>query len=118
MNTIKNFKDVLIEALSNDKSGDFIVNDELIYFIENFQLKKTEIRVYIVNCDNDSSNVTNPNTRHIDQEFNLTEEDTFITEAESQGTIYTLKGFQEAVNHEYVSVDNSYILFKEVEVNE
>jgi len=61
-----------------------------------------EKRVYIINVGD-----TEFNFRDAEAEGNL---DAIKTEAESLGSVYSLKGFQNAVNDEWLDLGNSFIL--------
>jgi len=65
---------------------------------------KKEIRVYVIDC-----NAT-------DFPFRVAEEkkdwESIMVEAERLGDIYSLNGFQEAVNNNEVNLDNSFILIR------
>lgn len=64
-----------------------------------------ETRVYVINCDESKI------------DFRKAEADRNIysiqTEAERLGTVYTLKGFQKAINDEELFLTNSFILIAE-----
>jgi hypothetical protein len=72
-------------------------------------MKKTEIRVYVVNIEDE---------RVDDVEvIGLTDEE-FMFEAEEQGKVFTLQGFQNAFNENLgVGQDVDVIRFIEVEVH-
>jgi hypothetical protein len=61
---------------------------------------KKEIRVYVVNCG-DSDLGTWELTRHKEK---------FMQEAEKLGSVYSLQGFQNAINDEELNLVNSFIL--------
>jgi hypothetical protein len=63
-----------------------------------------ETRVYLTNCSQDSKGF---NFR--DCEYKA-EYDKIKDEAEKQGTVYSLEGFQEACNNEEIDLTNSFIL--------
>lgn len=67
-----------------------------------------EIRVYVVNCDNYEG------CEDLREVSNLR----FIEIAEEQGTVYSLKGFENDVNEGWLGLDNAYIRFIEVECAE
>jgi hypothetical protein len=67
-----------------------------------------EIRVYVVNCDNYEG------CEDLQAISNLR----FIEIAEEQGTVYSLKGFENNVNADWLGLDNAYIRFIEVECAE
>jgi len=60
-----------------------------------------EKRVYVINCDVDF------NFREYEQRG---EYDPIKDKAEELGTVYSLEGFQEAINDEDLSLINSFIL--------
>lgn len=61
---------------------------------------KKEIRAYVVNADKfDFRNA------EMDADYK-----SIMNEAEKEGTVYSLYGFQEALNCEELSLDNSYVL--------
>ena len=66
--------------------------------------KGKEIRVYVVNADADFD--------FLDAKM-LGKFDDIISEAERQGTIYSLEGFQEAINCEDLFLTNSFIYIAE-----
>lgn len=61
-----------------------------------------EVRVYLVNVD--------------DYEFNTSPtewtDDRFIAEAEIQGSVHTLEGFQKAFNRGEINIEVNFIRFK------
>ena len=57
-----------------------------------------EIKVYVINCDECSATPDNATK--------------MMNDAEKQGTVYSLKGFEDAINHQQLFLDNSYILIK------
>lgn len=59
-----------------------------------------KIRVYVVNCG-DSELGTWELTKHKEK---------FMDEAEKLGSVYSLGGFQNAINAEELSLENSFIL--------
>ena len=65
---------------------------------------KKEIRVYITNCDCEDEKY---NFRDCER---FGEYDKIKDKAEELGTVYSLEGFQEAVNNEEVDLSNSFIL--------
>lgn len=67
-----------------------------------------EIRVYVVNCDNYKG------CEDLQAVSNLR----FIEIAEEQGCVYSLKGFENDVNEDWLGLDNAYIRFIEVECAE
>ena len=64
---------------------------------------KKEIRVYVVNADECGQGINY---------LKKGKTDAFITEAERQGTVFTLKGFQQAINSNALFLDNSWIYIK------
>lgn len=64
---------------------------------------KKETRVYVINCEN------NFDFRHAEQ---FGEEEKIIDKAEELGSIYSLSGFQNAINDEELDLTNSFILIK------
>ena len=62
-----------------------------------------EVRVYVINCDTDF-------------DFRKAEGDkkysAIISKAEELGTVYSLQGFQEAINNAELWLDNSFILIR------
>lgn len=73
-------------------------NDRLPY--------EVETRVYVANITE----------TEIEDLRELTDEE-FMTEAERQGRVYTLQGFQIAVNYEELFIDESYIRFISVPIS-
>ena len=67
-----------------------------------------EIRVYVVNCDNYEG------CEDLLAVSNLR----FIEIAEEQGSVYSLKGFENDVNADWLGLDNAYIRFIAVECTE
>ena len=67
----------------------------------------TETRVYVVNIDNYEFD-TSPKTW---------DDEKFMSEAEIQGTVYTLPTFQEAFNYEDVNTFTDVIRFINVPLN-
>ena len=67
-----------------------------------------EIRVYGVNCDNYEG------CEDLESISNLR----FIEIAEEQGSVYSLKGFENDVNTGWLWLNNAYIRFIEVECAE
>lgn len=63
---------------------------------------KKEIRVYIINCHNTEFSFRKAEA---DERF-----DDIKNEAERLGSVYSLNGFQEAINNEEVELGNSFIL--------
>ena len=61
----------------------------------------TKKRIYVLNCDNDFD------FREAEMQGN---EDGIKAEAEKQGFVYSLEGFQEACNNDELSLTNSFIL--------
>lgn len=63
-----------------------------------------EIRVYVLECGVDTGD---------DFEFRKLEKagdfEAIMNEAELRGSVYSLAGFQEAINSEELSLDNSFI---------
>lgn len=73
-------------------------------------MKKTEIRVYVVNIEDE---------RVDDVDVNGLTNEEFMFEAEEQGKVFTLQGFQNAFNENYgVGQEVDIIRFIEVEVHE
>jgi hypothetical protein len=66
-------------------------------------IKISEVRVYVINCDTDFDF----RKAEGDKKYN-----TIITKAEELGTVYSLQGFQEAINNEELSLINSFILIR------
>jgi len=66
--------------------------------------KEVETRAYVVNITELSKDLYCEDARE------LTDEE-FVTEAERQGTVYSLQGFQIAVNYEELYLDESYVKF-------
>ena len=60
-----------------------------------------EKKVYVINCSNDFD------FRDAEMRGNI---DSIKTEAEKQGSVYSLNGFQEACNNEDLFLTNSFIL--------
>lgn len=73
------------------KNGDVIDNDGDIRYME---LKENEQRVYVL----DASRVNNRTTEKF-----------IMKKAEELGTVYSLQGFQDAINNNELYLDNSYI---------
>jgi hypothetical protein len=70
--------------------------------------KTKEIRVYVINShDERVEDINNIN--------DLTDEE-FIFEAEEQGRVYTVNGFQEAFNGEEINSEIDFIRFIEVKI--
>lgn len=65
-----------------------------------------EIRVYVTNCSECSEGF---DFRDLERDC---EYDKIIDEAEKQGTVYSLQGFQDACNDEELDLSNSYILIR------
>lgn len=63
-----------------------------------------EIRVYSININ------------EIDDNIDKYSNDKFIDIAEKLGTVYSLQGFENAFNYEYINTGTDYIRFIEVEV--
>lgn len=73
---------------------------------------KKEIRVYVVDTvESSASNIK------LDPETEYFKEKLFMDEAETQGSVYTLVGFQNALNRG-LYLGRSYVYFKEVECND
>jgi len=79
-------------------------------FDEDTVPQEVEIRVYVVNITELSKDL------HCDDARELTDEE-FVTESERQGTVYSLQGFQIAVNYEELYLDESYVRFISVPLN-
>lgn len=74
------------------------VVDEIEGLIDNE--KTQEMRVFVVDID------------QADDEFDKDcDDETFMTEAEMNGSVYSLSGFQEAFNNNEVSTENAFIRF-------
>lgn len=67
-----------------------------------------EIRVYVVNLDNYFGDASLLTIHH----------EEFMSIAEDFGTVYSLKGFEIDVNNDWLSLDNCFIRFIEVECDE
>lgn len=67
-----------------------------------------EIRVYVVDC-NDYEGCGCLTTMHHEE---------FMAIAEELGTVYSLKGFETTINNSWLSLDNAFIRFVEVECEE
>ena len=63
-------------------------------------MPKKETKVYIINC--------NSNFDFREKE-KYNDYDTIMTKAEELGTVYSLQGFQKAINNEELSLSNSFI---------
>jgi len=62
--------------------------------------KDEEMRVFLVDID------------QADDDFNKDcDDETFMTQAEMNGSVYSLSGFQEAFNNNEVSTENAFIRF-------
>jgi hypothetical protein len=100
-NDMIDYIDEVVPTESTENSfmcADFL---ELIGYGENDK----ETRVYVVDID------------QTEDEFNnVVTDDVFMDEAEKQGSVYTLNGFQEAFNNNEVSTENAFIRFIEVEI--
>lgn len=76
---------------------------------------KKEVRVYLI-----STEIVEEKYPELDSINNISDEE-FMDMAEEEGTVYSLKGFQEQWNHygyEMATPDYSYIRFIEVETQE
>lgn len=67
-----------------------------------------EIRVYVVNCDNYEGGGCLATMHH----------EEFMAIAEELGSVYSLKGFETEINNDWLSLDNAFIRFVEVECAE
>jgi len=67
-----------------------------------------EIRVYVLDCGLDMER-NNFDFRELEMKGN---EEAIMTEAEERGTVYSLNGFQNAINDEELDLNNSFILIK------
>lgn len=98
-NDLIDYIDCVVPTQSSENSfmcGDFL---ELIGYGE----KDKELRVFVVDVD------------QADDDFNKDcDDETFMTQAEMNGSVYTLGGFQEAFNNNEVSTDNAFIRIIEV----
>lgn len=65
--------------------------------------KPEEIKVYVIDLDK-----TDFDFREAESNGDY---DDIMDEAERLGTVYSLQGFQEALNNEELFLDNSFILF-------
>ena len=64
---------------------------------------KKEIKVYVLECSFDEGAFDfRGSEKKADYEA-------IMTEAENRGTVYSLQGFQNAINDEALSLDNSFI---------
>lgn len=72
-----------------------------IEFTDNDMPKQSETRVYVVDAIN----------YDFDTLPDIWEEEVFMSEAEIQGTVYTLQGFQHAHNNSEIDVADYYIRF-------
>lgn len=77
------------------------INTDLADFLNK---KGHKSRVYVINC-----NDTDFDFRTFESEG---DEESIMQEAERLGSVYSLEGFQEALNDEELILDNSFILIK------
>jgi hypothetical protein len=98
-NDLIDYIDCVVPTHSSENSficGDFL---ELIGYGE----KDKELRVFVVDVD------------QADDDFNKDcDDETFMTQAEMNGSVYTLGGFEQAFNNNEVSTDNAFIRIIEV----
>jgi len=67
----------------------------------------TEIRVYVVNADDE--NIV---------DFYKTSDEEIVSYCEGTGNIYTLTGFEEAINGEELNLNNSFIRILNIETEQ
>lgn len=72
-----------------------------------------ELRVYVIDIEEIDDDFLD--NMGIDQSVQLNDKD-FITVAEEQGNVYTLKGFAQAFNDQDINSSTDIIRFIEVEV--
>jgi len=113
-----------IEIIAKHENGSDLVsdvNDIVVWsplvdelrvetFLENigYGEKDKEMRVYVINTHDER-------VEDIHDIFSLTDEE-FMFEAEEQGRIYTLEGFQRAFNEFHVNTEIDIIRFIEVSI--
>ena len=101
---IIDYIDEVVPTHSNENSfmcADFL---ELIGYGE----KDKEMRVYVINTHDER-------VEDIHDIFSLTDEE-FMFEAEEQGRVYTLEGFQRAFNEFHINTEIDIIRFIEVSI--
>ncbi len=64
---------------------------------------KKEIRIYVINCDHNFDFL---------KKMKVKDYDSIMSKAEEIGSVYSLNGFQEAMNIDNLSLINSYILIR------
>lgn len=80
----------------------WVIKQESGRIVRRIELHAPELRVYAVNCEPFEMNVN----------IKGWSDEEFIKEAEEQGTVYTLKGFQEEFNNtQDISTTTHYIRF-------
>jgi len=98
-NDLIDYIDCVVPTQSSENSfmcGDFL---ELIGYGE----KDKELRVFVVDVD------------QADDDFNKDcDDETFMTQAEMNGSVYSLVGFEQAFNNNEVSTENAFIRIIEV----
>ena len=67
-----------------------------------------DIRVYVVDTDHEFENNVTSHTIQAEDPEVINE---VMDVAEEQGTVYSLRGFQEALNFEEVNINTSWVLF-------
>ena len=63
-----------------------------------------ETRVYVINCGDSNFDFRTKER--------LGDYEAIMTKAEKLGSVYSLKGFQDASNNEELSLENSFILIR------
>lgn len=82
------------------------VNDDM-QSLKNEQKERKETRVYMIML---------PESNQDESELSLSDEK-FMNEAERQGHVYTLKGFEQLYNSDFLNSE-SYIRFIDILINE
>lgn len=100
--------DVEFDSIEELKAeiGEQEVDDVIIEFAE--EQDNYETRAYVINVEHE---------RVQDMDVMDFTDDEFITEAETQGRVYTLAGFQKAFNDNEINSFTDVILFREVPVS-
>ena len=94
-----------IQFTGEEKHIEAISNFHKNTWINTNTLQKTEIRVYVVNVNDNDFDGDN------------TTDNEFMTLAENNGRVYTLDGFQEAFNFEEINSGIDVIRFINVPLN-
>ena len=104
-NDLIDYIDCVVPTQSSENSfmcGDFL---ELIGYGE----KDKELRVYVINTHDER-------VEDMEKGFSDLTDEEFMFEAEEQGRVYTIEGFQRAFNESEVNTEIDLIRFIEVEI--